>query len=102
MTWGLVLRPSGFLFCLFVCFREHMLGDSGFWLCFWFVLQSFLVLLRGRRSGGFSVGKERVSCSLVGLAAWYFRGSPIVCYFCLLFLGVTVVCVKIGNICNVP
>ena len=68
-----------------------MRGDSGFWLWFWFVLQSFLVLLRGRRSGGVSVGKERVSCSLVGLAAWYFLDSPIVCYFCLLFLGVTVV-----------
>ena len=43
-----------------------MRGDSGFWLWFWFVLQSFLVLLRGRRSGGVSVGKERVVLS--GLA----------------------------------
>ena len=38
------------------------------------------MLLRGRRSGGVSVGKEKLSCSLVGLAAWYFRGAPVVIY----------------------
>ena len=44
------------------------------------------------RWGELVFGRERwCDFPLVGVAVWYFRGTPVVCYFCLLFLGVTVV-----------